>query len=414
MVLSMDIFSQTWSNVGSGYPSPVQALLLDSTSNTIRLAGSGFGVYSSNGIVTTNTVATISANIKCFAVYNNELYAGYTGGEGVKKWNGSVWVSLGGGVNTTSTVQGVYSMKVYNNKLYVGGMFTSVSSSSINVKNIAVWDGSTWSPIINSGSGIDISGNVTSMCVYNNKLYVGGLMTYVTNGAGSTSVNNIASYDGIGWSPVGSGLSNPSMSYTTGVLTLAVHNNVLYAGGVFTGIVKSWNGSSWNTLVGGTFTGGINSLCSYDNELYAGGTFTVNSNQHISRWNGSTWSNLGTGVNSTVNTLIARGNELYAGGTFTIAGSTSVNYFAKWNNNLSTGIESSDLSNSVRVYPNPTTDLINIDFNEKFTVKLTDVTGKLLLAGSTSTIDLTQFEAGIYNLTIESNKNSFSKKIIKQ
>ncbi|MBC8001046.1 MAG: hypothetical protein H7X97_00545, partial [Opitutaceae bacterium] len=57
--------------------------------------------------------------------------------------------------------------------------------------------------------------------------------------------------------------------------------------------------------------------------LYIGGSFTIVGNKKancVARWNGTSWSALGTGVNTTVNALAVSGNDLYAGGAFTNAG----------------------------------------------------------------------------------------------
>jgi hypothetical protein len=56
----------------------------------------------------------------------------------------------------------------------------------------------------------------------------------------------------------------------------------------------------------------------------------------IARWNGTTWSSLGSGLSGsvevppTVTALVASGNELYVGGTFPTAGGIRVNNIARW------------------------------------------------------------------------------------
>ncbi len=68
--------------------------------------------------------------------------------------------------------------------------------------------------------------------------------------------------------------------------------------------------------------------------LYAGGDFTTAGGRtanHIAKWNGSSWSALGSGVNDTVYALAVSGSAVYAGGNFTTAGGNAANYIAKWN-----------------------------------------------------------------------------------
>ena len=70
--------------------------------------------------------------------------------------------------------------------------------------------------------------------------------------------------------------------------------------------------------------------------LYAGGGFTlaggvnVNAN-HIARWEGSSWSALGSGTDDHVYALaVDSSGDLYAGGEFTTAGGKPSSYIARW------------------------------------------------------------------------------------
>ena len=67
-------------------------------------------------------------------------------------------------------------------------------------------------------------------------------------------------------------------------------------------------------------------------DLYAGGAFTNaggNEANGIAKWNGSSWSALGSGMNGTVYALAVSGSDLYAGGGFTIAGGKVSAYMAR-------------------------------------------------------------------------------------
>lgn len=59
----------------------------------------------------------------------------------------------------------------------------------------------------------------------------------------------------------------------------------------------------------------------------AGGIAT----QWIGRWNGNSWSALGTGLNGPVFDMVAFGDELVVSGSFTVAGGVPVDGFARWN-----------------------------------------------------------------------------------
>ncbi|NCC53801.1 MAG: hypothetical protein EOM20_21705, partial [Spartobacteria bacterium] len=65
-----------------------------------------------------------------------------------------------------------------------------------------------------------------------------------------------------------------------------------------------------------------------------GGSFTTAgtcSAVRVAMWNGETWTNLGSGVSSTVRALVVDTNGcLYAGGYFTTAGGVLARYVAKW------------------------------------------------------------------------------------
>jgi trimeric autotransporter adhesin len=75
--------------------------------------------------------------------------------------------------------------------------------------------------------------------------------------------------------------------------------------------------------------------------LYAGGTFTqaggVEAN-YIARWDGSSWSSVGGGMDGSVHALAVLKNDsrgatgvgLYAGGWFTTAGGVKANAVARW------------------------------------------------------------------------------------
>ena len=125
----------------------------------------------------------------------------------------------------------------------------------------------------------------------------------------------------------------------------------LYVGGLFTFIgtnsanrVARWDGKTWSPL-GSGMNSDVYALAVSGTDLYAGGKFTEAGGVpafRIAKWNGSTWLPLGSGVNGLVRALAVSGNNLYAGGTFTTAGDAQANRIAKWDGSswsaLGTGV----------------------------------------------------------------------------
>ncbi len=284
---------------------------------------------------------------------NGDLVAGgsFTTAGGVSvnriaRWNGLSWSALGSGVEGQSNTA-VYALTVLpNGDLVAGGWFTSAGGVPAN--RIARWDGSSWSTL---GSGMN--GTVRALTVLpNGDLVAGGLFT----SAGGVPANRVARWNGSSWSALGSGVSMEGL-YFADVYALAVlPNGDLVAGGNFTtagGVpanrVARWNGSSWSALGSGVEGQGQSSTNVFalavlpNGDLVAGGRFTsaggVPAN-NIARWNGSLWSAMGSGMysvgpysGSVVNALAMLPNgDLVAGGwIWMIVGGMPVNNIVRWN-----------------------------------------------------------------------------------
>ena len=264
--------------------------------------------------------------------YNGDLIAGgsFTQAgslpiEKIAKWNGTDWLPLGVGISGSP----VHSLCVYNNELYVGsaGKF-NIGGGTIDY-SIAKWDGANWSAV---GGGIvnnnPLNTRIFAMTVHNNDLYVGGIFQMAGT---STFVNNIAKWDGTDWFPLDMGV-NGSVS------SICEYNNELYIGGEFTqagnntvNYIARWDEqtSTWMALNNGTVTR-ITSMCVFNNALYVSG-FDYNDTPWIAKWDGTTWSDVCTGMNNQhVRSLKVYNNELYAGGDFSEATGNQAQRIAKW------------------------------------------------------------------------------------
>jgi hypothetical protein len=174
-----------------------------------------------------------STGVSAFAEYGGELIAGglfsaagTVPAANVARWDGTQWRPMGYGLTGGTPYSIVSGLAVYNGDLIATGNFTTSNYTVVN--GVARWDGTTWSSL-GDGIGDDPENDfVGPMAVYNGTLVVGGRFSV----AGGVSVSNIARWDGAGWSPLGDGLSGEDEF--TAVRALAVYEGSLYAGGAFT------------------------------------------------------------------------------------------------------------------------------------------------------------------------------------
>jgi uncharacterized repeat protein (TIGR02543 family) len=247
--------------------------------------------------------------------------------------------------NTGSLVKGNYVFMGWNTAADASGMtYSKGQTFSMGGANLILY--ARWSKWVAVGSGMD--GEVDALAADGSgNIYAGGLFTT----AGGTTVNYIAKWDGNSWSALGSGMIISSLYAGVSALIFDKSGN-LYAGGSFTSAggvaaknIAVWNGSSWSA-VGNGLDGSVLAL-TFDNSgnLYASGSFltftttggtkvTVNG---IAKWNGTTWSAVGSGMTGymsmspAVSSLaVDSTGNLYAGGYYNTAGGVSVNGFGKW------------------------------------------------------------------------------------
>ena len=283
---------------------------------------------------------------------------------GIARWDGSAWSALSGpsgtGVSGTGFEGWVDALAVYDDgsgpALYAGGYFDY--AGGVWVSGVARWDGSAWSPLSGpSWAGVD--GWIYALAVYDDgsgpALYAGGYF----DTAGGVLVNNIARWDGSAWSA----LSGPSgTGVNVEVYALAVYDDgsgpalfaggyIGTAGGVLVNNVARWDGNGWSALGSPPGAGGYDDIVSgmgvFDDgsgpALYVGGSFTTAGGVAvvgIARWDGSAWSAIGgapgTGVNGGLTRALASyddgtGPALFAGGDFfTVGEGFASSYLAAW------------------------------------------------------------------------------------
>ena len=327
----------TWSPLALGLDGPVYALASRVTpAGRILFAGGSFnwaeGVAQWDGSAWSAVgPGRVFGGVYALVANDLGLYAGGFRPDPddrgrVGFWNGSRWETVGEGVNGW-----VKALAVADDGFYLAGRFTV--ANGVRVNHIAKWDGKEWLAL---GPGTD--GPVLALAVSGTNLYAAGDFLR----AGGARANRIARWDGRQWWPLGEGMNDE-------VSALAVSGGILVAGGRFTRAggteanhIAGWNGNAWSALGGGVDSA-VSALAVAGNDVYAGGSFLWATDAgghevltaHVARWNGSSWSAVGQGVNGYVAALAVSGNDLYVGGAFTTATASGVavpvNRIARWN-----------------------------------------------------------------------------------
>lgn len=89
---------------------------------------------------------------------------------------------------------------------------------------------------------------------------------------------------------------------------------------------------------------------------------------------------------------------------------------------VTANINSSSISNSFTIYPNPVNNILNVKFSspEKYEIQISDVNGKLIIkknmlpTASLSQLSVSELPQGVYFIKMISSLKTFSKKFIKQ
>jgi hypothetical protein len=255
---------------------------------------------------------------------------GITSADYLARWNpvSEAWEAVVSGINYLVRALSFDA----NGDLYVGGEFTTANTVTVN--RIFKITGLNSTPIVHAlETGLNGSCYVIAISPAGD-VYAGGTFT-LADGVANTA--KIAKWDGTVWSPLSTGLNG-----TVYALAFAP-NGDLYIGGAFTDsaypYLCKWNGITFSVVGTNTDIGGaVYSLAFGETGwLYVGGDFTdaggISNADYIVRWNGLSWSAIGTGTNGYVRTIIVNSGKIYIGGIFTSVGGLPItDRAAIWSN----------------------------------------------------------------------------------
>jgi len=380
--LFLPLHAQNWQGVGNGLSYFVRDIFSDTINNLLFIGGNFQfadtlevdGICNWNGINwsyydTTDLVCGFGMceNIYSICNYNDILFVsgafGQYGNEVtfLKKWDSISWQECG---NPNTPV----NIRIANNKLFALGIFDTISNNPI--QGIAQWNGFEWIPFVNTQTINFYDANFGSVAYYKNDYYFGGNFN-LGNG-----MEDIIRWDGAQCLPLQNGISDDWVS------SLAVYKDELYVGGLFLksngnpgNYIARWDGNSWHEVGGGMWGGQVANLIVFNGYLYAVGQFSYAGGVYadkIARWDGYNWCSLGSTFDNAIMEIGICNNELYIGGGFLTIDEEPISYLAKWiggsyidtcSNTTSVDEIDNDVNNMI-IYPNPISDFATLSLSK--------------------------------------------------
>ncbi|MFC5468864.1 dockerin type I domain-containing protein [Cohnella suwonensis] len=287
--------------------------------NNRALAASGWSMVDGGGTSGLNADPSWSAYSSSLIVFDNALYAAWLENNGngnqvqVKKYDGTVWTSTGGGLNVDSTKNATMpNLSVFKNSLYVAWSEFNGTAYQVRIKK---YDGTSWTSA-DGGSGLNADSSKKAenlnLAVFNNDLYAAWNETN-----GTVNQIRVKKYDGTSWTSAdgGSGLNADSSKNALDVKQF-VFNNALYAvwrehnGTIYQIRVKKYDGASWTNADGGSALNVVSAngaqnptLIVYNNALHAaweehnGASFQI----RVKKYDGTSWTSADGGGTSGLN-----------------------------------------------------------------------------------------------------------------
>lgn len=384
---------------------------------------------------TLNNVPANMNGITCMAAYKGKLYVGGTFtlvnvANYLANYDGTNWDNLCSNTDYRSTSDPVRSLWVYKNLLYVGGDFGTVNALQLSASRIATFDGdTTWAAL-----GTGLTGNSAScyaMTVYEDKLVLGGRFT---------SANGVACDKVVFWN--GSAFSSPSTganNVSSGRLNcLYSYEDKLYTGGDYSSIggnllsgLTEYNGTAWATNTSSFLGFNRFALEQFNGYLWVGGNISDFGEdlQHIYLWDAAAndyWevSSEYRGFDSPVLCMTQYKGELYIGGEFTVLEgmngfpNKNVNYITKvktvCTDPFPVDVDAHERNSAFKLYPNPASNILTIE-NAGKEIRVFNVTGNEVLShnyysqSNKVQLDVSGFSAGIYFIQSGSQTEKFVK-----
>jgi len=359
LLISAQLVHTQWEECNNGIANNYYITFIKFRGDSIFAGTWGNGVY----ISTDNGESWIARNsglnhlyIYCLEISDNNLFVGTkNGGIYYSSDLGSNWIQVNNGLTNLN----VRSLCYHDETLYVATEDGFFISKDLGNK----WD--------RKDSGI------SNKCIYtvamsSNKIFVG-----------TTIGIYMSSDNGESWTKTTSGLIE-----TTPIVTLALRNNTIFAG-VYGGIFRSTNdGINWELKNDGLSELSVNNLAVFGKNIFAATWNGI----CLSKNNGDMWYDIGLRYNL-ISSIFLDSNKIFIG-----TQNRGV-YRSKLSNfNLTYVEESIKLVNSFQIFPNPTSNTLNIQFENEI---LTDLSLIKIYSGLGNEIEILNPVANGNNIQLD-------------
>jgi hypothetical protein len=304
--------------------------------------------------------------------FGDSLNGFYT--DGLLRYDGVNYELLQGLHFDTGDICTIEKIVEFQDKLYIAGNFFFDDVDGNFTQDIAYYDSEGWHRLSEPLLGDPA---IWDMDVFQDELYITGLI-YASNG---NEGQGIMKWNGSTWSSLGDGITDPNL-WAKQILptdsVLWVTGNFQEIGGIPASQLAAWDGMKWCST-GSVIPGLTHEIFSFRDTIY----LSVNEIDGFDTGGLAKW---------------IGGNMLVECGEPINAHETELN--------------------SIGLYPNPASDLLNINTREGHSeLKIFDTLGQLLLTkniNTQSSIDVSQLKAGIYLLSIESENGKVVKRFVKE
>jgi hypothetical protein len=272
------------------------------------------------------------------------------------------WIGLGNGKSPLNANHVIHSITTdLTGNLYAAGEFNdSVGNNVFNY--VAKWTGdSVWVKLGTGTHDLKANGYIYTLATDPvGHIYAAGAFT---DGQYQSDGNvYVAQWSDTSWTELGaSGVYAVPNTAGSAIYSMALDRsgNIYVAGAIkdYAGhyFVSKWNGTTWTPVGSGANALNANNyihnvVTDPSGNVYVAGDFTdANGSRYVAKWNGTSWSELGTGANalyvsSPINALTTDlSGNVYVGYTDSFANS----YIAEWNGSSWAQVGALDANNSI-------------------------------------------------------------------